>query len=242
MFKTVSGYNDIAKDYHKYVLDENNFLNKFVEEPGTLEKLKELDLKNKKVLDLGCGSGRYTKILKELGAEVIGVDPSEELIKIAQSEIKDVEFIKAFASKLPFNDSQFDFVFAGMVIHYIKDINESFSEISRVLKPKGEFIFTSHVPYLELAKKAKFKGKSYYELENYFKEGEKVKKWTSIGVLMKFYHHTMESIFKAAIKNSLILNDYRDLKPQEKGKNIDPEDYEEVINKSKFYLAEFIKK
>lgn len=200
-----------------------------------------MKLTNKKVLDLGCGSGRYTQVLKDLGASVVGIDPSEGLLKIAREQIQNIDFIKADSSNLPFNNNYFDMVFAGMVIHYVKDIELSFKEVSRVLKPEGIFIFTSHVPYLELAKKIKFENRSYYEFDHYFKEGARYKNWSSIGIRVKFYHHTMESVFKAAIKYSLMLSDYRDLRPQEKGKGVDPEDYEEVVNKSKFYLAEFTK-
>jgi ubiquinone/menaquinone biosynthesis C-methylase UbiE len=239
--KTASNYDPFAKLYHKHILDKNNFLNKFVEEPGTLKKLKELELTSKKVLDLGCGSGRYTRVLKNFGANVVGVDPSEELLKIARKEIKNIDFLKKDSSNLPFKDNCFDMVFAGMVLHYVKDIESLFREVFRVLRPKGIFILTSHVPYLELVRKVKFENKSYYEFDHYFKEGARYKNWTSIGIKIKFFHHTMESVFKAAIKNSFILSDYSDLRPQEEGKIVDSEDYEEVINKSKFYLAEFTK-
>lgn len=241
MIKKVTNYDDIAKPYHEHIGDKKNFLNKYVEEPGTLKKLKEIDFENKSVLDLGCGSGRYSKVLKGFGAFVTGVDPSEKLLEIARKLVKDVEFIKAGSEKLPFKKDSFDFVFAGMVLHYVKNVNVAFKEVSRVLKSGGKFILTSHVPYLGLSKKFKFDGKPYYQFDNYFKEGTRYKKWSSIGVKIEYYHHTMETIMKAAIKNKLNLTDYRDLRPLKSGKNLDPEDYEEVVNKSKFFLAEFMK-
>jgi ubiquinone/menaquinone biosynthesis C-methylase UbiE len=241
MHKVIKNYDDIARPYHNHIEDKSNFLTKYVEEPGTLKKLSSLNLKNKYVLDLGCGSGRYTMVLKEVGAKVVGIDPSEKLLEIARKNIKGVKFIKASSEKLPFSDNEFDLVVAGMVLHYVKKINTTFKEISRILKTGGIFVFSSHVPYLGLTIKHKIDGKPYYQFDNYFKEGKRYKKWSGLGVKIEFYHHTMETLMKAAINNNFKLTDYVDLKPLKSGKEIDPEDYEEVINKSKFFLAEFTK-
>lgn len=57
--KTV--YDEVADKYHQDIEDHENFYNQMLEMPSTLAVLKELSLKDKKVLDLGCGGGRYTK-------------------------------------------------------------------------------------------------------------------------------------------------------------------------------------
>lgn len=93
-------------------------------------------IKNKKVLDLGCGSGRYSYALKKLGAkEVTGVDIDTDFAKNAG--IEGINFIEGSVDKIPFEDNSFDFVFCNGVLHHTNHIKEGIKEISRVLKKNG---------------------------------------------------------------------------------------------------------
>ena len=77
---------------------------------------------NQSILDLGCGTGTLTAQLKELSKEVIGVDGSQSMIKRAQEQYPDIEFMVCDALELPFN-RQFDVVFSNAVFHWISDHN-----------------------------------------------------------------------------------------------------------------------
>lgn len=107
------------------------------------------NVKVKKVLDVGCGAGRMIKFLKNAGAEVTGVDISEEMLKIVRKKFPDVEAVKASAEKLPFgkndenDDWQFDIVIATFVVVHLETLNKAFEEIYRVLKNDGIFILTN---------------------------------------------------------------------------------------------------
>jgi len=94
-----------------------------------------LDLiKDKVVLDNGCGSGRYSVALKILGAKkVIGFDMGNG----KKINYPGVEYIKGSTEKLPFEDKFFDFVFCNGVLHHTNHKKEGISEIYRVLKPNG---------------------------------------------------------------------------------------------------------
>jgi len=95
-------------------------------------------LKDKIVLDLGCGSGRYTYALKKLGAkEVTGVDLD---ISFAEENIKveGIKFMRGSVDKIPQESDSFDFVFCNGVLHHTDNlIKEGIKEISRVLKKEG---------------------------------------------------------------------------------------------------------
>ena len=77
---------------------------------------------NQSILDLGCGTGTLTAQLKELSKEVIVVDGSQSMIKRAQEQYPDIEFMVCDALELPFN-RQFDVVFSNAVFHWISDHN-----------------------------------------------------------------------------------------------------------------------
>ena len=123
-------------------------------------------LKDKKVLDVGCGAGRLTKFLKNEGADVYATDISEEMLKIVQKKVAGVKAYQAPMNKLPFEDNTFDIVTAAFVIVHLETLEASFEEVYRVLKPGGFFIVTNvnqrKPPRLKTKEGEKFVIKSEY--------------------------------------------------------------------------------
>jgi ubiquinone/menaquinone biosynthesis C-methylase UbiE len=105
--------------------------------------------KHSKVLDIGCGTGRFTLMLSKItGAEVHAIDPSEEMLNEAMKKDKKKNVIwgGGTAEHLPFPDKYFDCVYMTFVFHHIKNRNKAVSEMRRVLAPKGKCVImtTSH--------------------------------------------------------------------------------------------------
>lgn len=95
----------------------------------------------KKILDLGCGKGRFCKIIKNSGfINIVGVDPSVELVKAAKLNNKDIKFIEASATSLSFHDGEFDILVCIEVLEHIPDTEKAIKEMSRVLKPGGRIL------------------------------------------------------------------------------------------------------
>lgn len=102
----------------------------------------------KRILDLGCGAGRTTKILRQNFDMVIGTDISRPMIEKAQKLHPDINFNIASATNLPYADEWFDavfFSFNGLDYLYPETEREkALREIKRVLKPGGLFAYSSH--------------------------------------------------------------------------------------------------
>jgi len=115
-----------------------------VESKKLLEKriskeIIEDHIKDKVVLDMGCGSGRYSIALSLLGAsKVFAIDLFEQSyqksIKIAEDNKLNIEFLESNFHELPFEDEKFDFVFSNGTIHHSTSIKKSLVEYRRVLK------------------------------------------------------------------------------------------------------------
>ncbi len=115
--------------------------------------LKRSDLnikffKNKKIIDIGCGSGRFTVAFAKLGAKLsVGVDLGDDGLKIGRliakrQKLKNVKFYKANVLKLPFKNNSFDFVFCKGVLHHTGNTYRGLSELKRVLKKNSNaFIY-----------------------------------------------------------------------------------------------------
>jgi ubiquinone/menaquinone biosynthesis C-methylase UbiE len=95
------------------------------------------DLTDKQVLDVGCGKGRFARVLQEQNpcAEIWGLDISEEMLRFVPAGIH----TKAGSmTELPFADSTFDFVYATESLEHAVDIERAVNEMCRVVKPGGK--------------------------------------------------------------------------------------------------------
>ena len=105
--------------------------------------------KVKRVLDLGCGSGRHTVLLAREGFEVYGMDNAPSGLRMTKKWLKELKLKAKIINsscykKIPFYDNFFDAVISIQVIHHakLKDINHCISEIERILKPNGTVFVT----------------------------------------------------------------------------------------------------
>lgn len=111
--------------------------------PWIIEQLRQHDLTQAKILDVGCGGGFLSNELAKLGFEVTGVDLSEESLKVAEAfdETHSVKYEVADAFHLPYPDRSFDVLTAMDFLEHVQNPGEVIKEFSRVLKPKGLFFF-----------------------------------------------------------------------------------------------------
>jgi ubiquinone/menaquinone biosynthesis C-methylase UbiE len=111
-------------------------------------------LKGKKVLDLACGQGFFTKAFYEAGAEMSAVDISAELILLALAQSpKEIKYFVSPADKLDFaGDKQFDLVINVLAIQNIKEVDKVFAELFRVVKPAGKLIIVMNHPAFRVPK------------------------------------------------------------------------------------------
>jgi len=95
------------------------------------------------VLEIGCGTGYFTKEIAKTGAQVTAIDISLELLNIARQEITElnVSFLLDNAYELSFKNDSFDSIVGSSVLHHL-EIDKAISEMFRVLKPGGSIFFT----------------------------------------------------------------------------------------------------
>ena len=163
--------------------------------------IKHLGIKpNQKVLDLCCGTGDLTYIIKKYTSDVIGLDFSCRMLDIARSKVKDTEFIQGDATALPFSDNTFDIVTMGFGLRNIQNAEKSVEEIYRILKPNGLFmhldfgekkilnwLFENTVPYLAKIFSCNSNAYSYLidSKREFLPPNELVKDFESKGFLFK---------------------------------------------------------
>lgn len=130
-------YNSIAKEFK----DTRHYNWQWVTD--FIEKYVNKDNYSKNVLDIGCGSGRNIKAYNTDKIKVVGLDNSEEFIKICQNE--DLDVVLSDMTTLPFPDNYFDNILSIASFHHLvsnTDRLNALKEISRVLKPKETLILS----------------------------------------------------------------------------------------------------
>jgi trans-aconitate methyltransferase len=132
----VYGLNEV---YMKWNADLYDSKHSFVSQYGE-NVLELLDVKpGERVLDLGCGTGYLASQIKAQGAEVIGADPSPEMIAKAKFTYPDVDFVVASGADFRF-DEPFDAVFSNATLHWITDADPMIRNVYNHLKPGGRFV------------------------------------------------------------------------------------------------------
>lgn len=166
------------------------------------------------ILDVGCGDGFVAKVtwMNRKGKIDVGIDLSEDEIKIAKKRNIYKKCLVGNVYNLPFKNESFQTVFSNSVVEHIPDLNQALSEMSRVLKKNGQFVITVPTPYLtkylfgyqffaayKLYGLAKLYGKffnfmfKHYNLYTH-KQWEKILKKHSLKLRSHYYYHTPDTV------------------------------------------------
>jgi len=134
--------------YNKYILPK--FLNCACgSKPINFQREKIVPLAEGMILDIGIGSGLNIPFYNKSKIDyVYGLDPSDELLKIAKTIAKknefEIEFLQCGAEAIPLPDNSIDTVLITYTMCTIQDVELSNKEIMRVLKPEGQLLFIEH--------------------------------------------------------------------------------------------------
>ncbi|KAA1244060.1 class I SAM-dependent methyltransferase [Aquimarina sp. RZ0] len=97
-------------------------------------------------LDIGCGTGNYTKLFDKKGYQFIGVDPSQEMLKKARSGNHSVSWKIGNAENLDLLPNSIDGSIASLTLHHWHDLTQGFASLRRVLKPEGKIVIFTATP------------------------------------------------------------------------------------------------
>ena len=148
-----------------YDTDQN--LTRDLDQQITREALGSLHFNS--ILEIGCGTGKNTALLAQVGTRVHALDFSEGMIEKAREKVKteNVKFSVADLTQTwPCEDQSYDLVACNLVLEHIEDLSFIFSEAFRVLEEKGRFLINELHPFRQYeGKKARFdKGEEVTEI------------------------------------------------------------------------------
>lgn len=98
-------------------------------------------VKDKRTLEIGCGPGTFIVEVSRLNNMTVGIDFSENMLRIAKNKNRFKNLLQADATSLPFKNESFEVVYIIRTLQHIPDYTLALSEINRVLLPRGIVLF-----------------------------------------------------------------------------------------------------
>lgn len=108
------------------------------------------DVRNQRVLDVGCGTGRYCELLTKRGAKVVGIDPSSKMLECAKGKItSDCKFELRLGriEDADFPDNHFNLVVSALTVGHVLELKPVIREVSHIIKSRGRLIVSDMHPY-----------------------------------------------------------------------------------------------
>lgn len=210
----VKAWDVVADEWAERVRTASDQNREYLLDPTTLALLG--DIAGRRVLDVGCGEGRFTRMLTERGAKVVAVDYSPRMIELAQEEERrrplGVSYHLADVADLSFLDAEsFDVAVAYMSLMDVADYQAAIAEVARLLKPGSQFVFSILHPCFTM-KDAGWErrvpsssgdaDKLYYRVDNYFERAHWLEKIWPAGTAKTPLFHRPLGDYAAALRKS----------------------------------------
>jgi SAM-dependent methyltransferase len=237
--------------------DEPEFFAKYSKMPrsiGGLDNAEEWhvfrallpDLRDKRLLDLGCGYGWHCRYARQQQAQsVVGVDLSERMLDHAKSVTNDpgIEYLRSAIEDIDFPADEFEVVFSSLALHYVERFDLACQKVSHCLVTGGAFVFSvEHPMFTALAAQEWCYGPSgerlHWPVDDYQQEGPRHTQWLADNVVK--YHRTVATYVNTLIDSGFQLSKLSEPAPSP-DRLIEQPDFQDDCRRPTFLLIAAIK-
>jgi SAM-dependent methyltransferase len=195
------------------------------------------DVTNLRVVDTGCGEGRFCRMLAERGAIVAGLDPTSAFTSAARERDATSAYARAISEHLPYADEKFDLVVSYLSLIDTPDYRGAISEAARVLKTGGRYLianlgFVTASPELGWARD-EHGNRLYHRIDNY--AGEHAHRLTWAGLSIVNWHRPLSYYMTALLDSGLHLRVFEEPVPEDDSLRADPR-FEDWYRVPLFYV------
>ena len=167
-------------------------------------------------LDVGCGEGRFCRMLAARGVRTVGLDPVPEMIDAAQARHQEGDYQIGFAEDIPAADHMFDLVVSYLTLIDIDDAQKAISEMARVLRPGGALLIANLSSFATSSAMAGRRrcaetGEELRPLGDYLTPGKHRFEWD--GLRIQNWHRPLSAYMQACLQAGLVLTDFDEPAP-----------------------------
>jgi SAM-dependent methyltransferase len=155
-------------------------------------------------LDVGCGEGRFCRMLRARGITAIGIDPTEALLEVARGRDPDGDYRLGRAEALAFPDASFDLVVSYLTLIDIDDVAAAIAEMARVLRPGGNLLIVNLNSFATAgAWDKRDPERPRFVMDRYLEERAEWMSWR--GIRIRNWHRPLSTYVALLIAQGLVL-------------------------------------
>jgi len=199
------------------------------------------ELKDKRLLDLGCGFGWHCQYAAQQGAQsVIGTDISDNMLREARRKnaFPNVQYERVAMEDIDFPDASFDVAISSLAFHYVASFDDICAKVYRLLTPGGDFVFSVEHPIFTAQGTQSWyddaQGKHlHWPVDHYFSEGLRQASFLEQEVTK--YHKTLTTYINTLLQTGFRLTALVEPEPDPKLLTQHPE-YQDELRRPMFLL------
>ena len=201
----MSGWDQSAEAWLAEQGDEGDWGRRFVLDRIMLERV--LAVAPRTALDVGCGEGRFCRILSAEGIKTTGIEPTPRLRQAAIERHPNGAYIDAFAEHLPLDDASYDLVVSYLSLIDIPDFRAAISEMARVLAPGGRLLIANLTSFNTAGMGTGWidgpNGQRFFPIDHYLEEAPEDVAWRGIEIVN--WHRPLSTYMQALLGAGLQL-------------------------------------
>ncbi len=226
-------YDKLAKLYNEKIDTKPH--NAYYDRPAVQSLVP--NIKDKTILDAGCGTGVYLEWLIQQEANAFGFDASEKMLECAKERVgnKAKLFKGAFEDDFSFlEDNFFDGIISALAIHYVENLEDLFVKFNKTLKKDGWLIFSTEHPFFKY---------DYYGIKNYFQSRKVESDWKDFGEIITItsYYHSLSKITEALYNSGFIIERIVEPKPTKEFEKVNKKQFDSLMEFPLFICFKAVK-
>jgi SAM-dependent methyltransferase len=207
------GWNESAQAWLGEMGDRGDFAREFILDAPMLARVDAGRFTS--ALDVGCGEGRFSRMLAARGIRTTGIDPTEALLTQAKQRDPAGDYRPGRAESLEFPDASFDLVVSYLTLIDIPDISRAIPEMARVLRPGGSLLIANLNSFITAAPPPGWTraadGTKRFYIDNYLEERADWVAWREMRILN--WHRPLSAYMTLLLQLGLALRTFDEPEP-----------------------------
>ncbi len=169
-----------------------------------------------RALDVGCGEGRFCRILRAEGFEPTGLDPTLELLEAARARNPDGTYVDGLAEAMEFDNGSFDLVVSCLSLIDIEPAGEAIAEMVRVLKPGGTLLVANLTSFSTARANDGWQRdllgrRTHFAIDRYLEPRASWDEWR--GIRVRNWHRPLKDYMQWFLAQGLVLTHFDEPEP-----------------------------
>jgi len=208
-----NGWNESASAWIADMGTDGDFGRQFVLDPPMMARVSNRGFR--KALDVGCGEGRFCRMLGAIGVKAVGIDPTDALLRRARQQDPEGDYRIGRAEALDFPDRSYDLVISYLTLIDIPDIRTAIAEMSRVLEPRGTLLIANLTSFNTAGQPNGWvrdaDGNPRFYIDHYMEERADWVRWRGIGIYN--WHRPLSTYMSLLLGHGLELRHFSEPMP-----------------------------